>query len=194
LVSTPTEKVAAAEGSTIWVLSMQSWGAQVDELLDAGSYTDALALLDTIDRALLDDKVRVLLYISKYIRFPSKSFHSQIQIDRIARIRALQAVSLFSQKKFDDAVNIFIELEVNPAKVIALYPEVVSGRLHVDKSEWIALFGGKKVAKKDGDPQHNDKDHETTTASSDDGAAHADAKTKDKLRGESLIFMPRTSY
>lgn len=58
LVTTPTDKtVAATEGSTIWLLPMQSWGQQVDELVGARKYTDALALLDTIDRSVLEDKV-----------------------------------------------------------------------------------------------------------------------------------------
>jgi hypothetical protein len=36
---------------------MKPWGEQVDELVDAGKYAEALALLDTIDAALLPDKV-----------------------------------------------------------------------------------------------------------------------------------------
>lgn len=58
MLSTPTEKTAAAaQGSTIWLLTMQSWGAQIDELVDAGAYEEALLLLDTIDVAVLEDKV-----------------------------------------------------------------------------------------------------------------------------------------
>jgi hypothetical protein len=36
---------------------MKLWGEQVDELVDAGKYAEALALLDTIDEVLLPDKV-----------------------------------------------------------------------------------------------------------------------------------------
>lgn len=58
LVTTPTDKtVAAAEGSTIWLFEMQSWGEQVDELVAQGHYSDALALLDTIEQTQLTDKV-----------------------------------------------------------------------------------------------------------------------------------------
>ena len=58
LVSTPTDRAAAAsEGSSIWCFRMKSWGEQVDELIDAGKYAEALALLDTIDPVLLPDKV-----------------------------------------------------------------------------------------------------------------------------------------
>jgi Vam6/Vps39-like protein vacuolar protein sorting-associated protein 39 len=47
----------ASEGSSIWCFRMKSWGEQVGELVDAGKYADALALLDTIDAVLLPDKV-----------------------------------------------------------------------------------------------------------------------------------------
>jgi len=33
---------------------------------------------------------------------------------------------------------------MNPAKVVALYPPSVSGRLFVPSEEWIPLFGGPK--------------------------------------------------
>lgn len=59
VVSTPADKVAlTAEGSTIWRFQMQTWAAQVDELVQAGAYHRALTLLDSIDQSLLPDKVR----------------------------------------------------------------------------------------------------------------------------------------
>lgn len=59
LITTPVEKAAAAtEGSTLWMLCMQPWGKQIDELVDSGSYTEALALLDNVDKTMLPDKVR----------------------------------------------------------------------------------------------------------------------------------------
>ena len=36
---------------------MKSWGEQIDELLVAGSYLNALSLLDTLDPAVVPDKV-----------------------------------------------------------------------------------------------------------------------------------------
>ncbi|KAJ7284535.1 hypothetical protein C8J57DRAFT_1669706 [Mycena rebaudengoi] len=57
LVTTPTDKaVATAEGSTIWEFRMKPWAAQIDELVVAGQYSDALTLLDTIDVSALADK------------------------------------------------------------------------------------------------------------------------------------------
>jgi Vam6/Vps39-like protein vacuolar protein sorting-associated protein 39 len=59
-VSTPTDKVAlTTEGSTIWLFRMQTWAAQVDELVQAGAYESALSLLNSIDDSFLPDKAGV---------------------------------------------------------------------------------------------------------------------------------------
>ncbi|KAJ6577458.1 hypothetical protein B0H19DRAFT_1120042 [Mycena capillaripes] len=119
-VTTPTDRAAAAaEGSTIWQFKMKSWDAQIDELVVAGQYADALTLLDTIDTIALPDKEQ-----------------------RSTRIRGLNAVSQFRASQFDTAIDTLIALDVNPAKVVALYPEAVAGRLSVPQDSWIPLFGG----------------------------------------------------
>ena len=38
---------------------MKSWGDQLDELVIAGSYLNALSLLDTLDVAVISDKVEM---------------------------------------------------------------------------------------------------------------------------------------
>ena len=65
-----------------------------------------------------------------------------IQDQRRTRIRALNAVAQFRAAKFDAAIDTFIELDFNPAKVVALYPESVAGRLSVPREGWIPLYGG----------------------------------------------------
>ncbi|KAJ7180691.1 vacuolar sorting protein 39 domain 2-domain-containing protein [Mycena filopes] len=120
LVTTPTDRAAATtEGSTIWQLKMKSWDTQIDELVKAGQYADALTLLDTIDLIALADKEQ-----------------------RVTQIRGLNAVSQFRASQFDTAIDTLIALDVNPAKVVALYPEAVAGRLSVPQDAWIPLFGG----------------------------------------------------
>lgn len=120
LVTTPTDKAAAAtEGRTIWQFDMKPWAEQIDELVQSGQYADALALLGTLQEAVLPDKVT-----------------------RRTLIRALNAVSEFRASKFDSAIDTFLELHLNPAKVIALYPESVAGRLSVPQDGWITLLGG----------------------------------------------------
>jgi hypothetical protein len=56
----------------------------------------------------------------------------------------LYAVSLFKNGKYDDAIDIFIELDTNPSKVVSLYPESIAGRLSTLEKDWIGLFGGPK--------------------------------------------------
>ncbi|KAJ4480006.1 hypothetical protein J3R30DRAFT_3467312 [Lentinula aciculospora] len=119
LVTTPTDRAAAtSEGSSIWQFDMKPWSEQIDELVVAGKYSDALELLETTD--LLDKG------------------------DRRVQIRALNAISEFQAGHFDNAIDTFTELNVNPAKVVALYPESISGRLSISPEKWIELYGGPK--------------------------------------------------
>ncbi|KAG6840674.1 hypothetical protein C0991_005179 [Blastosporella zonata] len=138
LVTTPTDRTAAtAEGNTIWQFKMKSWVEQLDELVNGGQYADALALLNTLDEAVLPDKET-----------------------RRTRIRALNAVADYREAKFDVAIDTFIELDFNPAKVVALYPEQVAGRLSVPREEWIPLYGG---------PEPITGDASSTTSNSHEG-------------------------
>ncbi|KIM35275.1 hypothetical protein M413DRAFT_449849 [Hebeloma cylindrosporum] len=138
VMTTPIDKVAAAnEGSSIWQFSIRPWSEQIDELVLAGQYSDALALLDAVEESQLSDKEQ-----------------------RRIRIRALNAVSQFRASKFDAAIDTFIELDFNPAKVVALYPEAVSGRLFVPQEKWIPLYGGPVPV--DADQTSSESSHERT--------------------------------
>ena len=53
-------------------------------------------------------------------------------------------MALFAQGEYDAAINVFINLDINPAKVVALYPKEIAGRLAVPESGWIELHGGSK--------------------------------------------------
>ncbi|KAM5530078.1 hypothetical protein V8D89_016261 [Ganoderma adspersum] len=122
VISTPIDRTAAVNnGSAIWCFRMKPWTQQIDELVDAGAYAHALSLLESLDSALITDK---------------EGRHKQI--------RALQAVDHFRQTKYDQAIDAFLDLDINPAKVVALYPESVAGRLSVPQDEWIPLYGGPK--------------------------------------------------
>ena len=58
MIRTPIDRTAAtAQGSAIWRVYMKAWGDQIDELIVAGSYLGALSLLDTLDVAVVPDKV-----------------------------------------------------------------------------------------------------------------------------------------
>jgi hypothetical protein len=61
---------------------------------------------------------------------------------RINLTKALEAVSKFRAGEFDSALDSFVKLNINPAKVISLYPESISGRLSVPRDQWTQMFGG----------------------------------------------------
>lgn len=75
-------------------------------------------------------------------------------------------MSQFRSQRYDDAIDTFLELDFNPAKVVALYPESVAGRLAVLQDRWISLYGGPK-------PPGNE-------SSSPEGSASAPEGDKDK--------------
>ena len=138
LVSTPTDRTtAASEGSTIWCIRMKPWGEQTDELIDAGKYAEALALLDVIDVALLPDKVH-----THQIAHDSLLMLASLKDKRTSLTKALDAVSKFRAGEFDRALDLFVKLNINPAKVVSLYPESISARLSVPPDQWIQMFGG----------------------------------------------------
>ncbi|KAJ6468361.1 hypothetical protein C8R45DRAFT_1018454 [Mycena sanguinolenta] len=154
-VTTPTDRAAAtAEGSTIWQFKMKPWDTQIDELVAAGQYSDALALLDTIDVVALPDKER-----------------------RSTQIRGLNAISRFRASDFDTAIDTLIALDINPAKVVALYPEAVAGRLSVPQDSWIPLFGGPAGV----EPESNSSTPSLNESPKDSDAAHHVADVLENL-------------
>ena len=116
---------------------MKPWGEQVDELIDAGKYAEALALLDIIDVALLPDKVRT--HQTAHDTLLMLAF---LKDKRTSLTKALDAISQFRAGEFDTALDLFVKLNINPAKVISLYPDSISGRLSVPRDQWIQMFGG----------------------------------------------------
>ncbi|GLB44890.1 putative rab guanyl-nucleotide exchange factor [Lyophyllum shimeji] len=172
LVTTPTDRTAATtEGSTVWQVSMRPWAEQIDELVRDGQYADALALLDIIDKAVLPDKDT-----------------------RRTRIRALNAVSDYRDGKFDEAIDTFLELDFNPAKVVALYPEQVAGRLAVPREGWIALYGGPAPVLRDsmsaasvsdeaGEQKDRDRESDTKSVVTEVSDTIVSPPTAESLRG-----------
>ena len=73
---------------------------------------------------------------------PPQALTDAPQPQRFALIRSLYAVSLFKDGKYDEAIDIFIELDTNPAHVVSLYPDSIAGRLSTPEKDWIVLFGG----------------------------------------------------
>ena len=82
-----------------------------------------------------------------------------MQEQRRKVVRALHAVSEFKAERFDRAMDTFIELDINPAKILALYPPNIAGRLSVPQDEWVPLFGGPASAKPENKSPSVDEKH-----------------------------------
>ena len=66
---------------------------------------------------------------------------SLLQPARKAYVEALWALDLFRAHKYDEALEHFLELDINPARVIALYPSRIAGPLAQAPETWASLFG-----------------------------------------------------
>ncbi|KAL1915253.1 uncharacterized protein VTP21DRAFT_7529 [Calcarisporiella thermophila] len=87
-------------------LTPYSFAHQVDQLVEKCEFEEALSLLEQIEPVLFDDKEQ-----------------------KMREIQSRYAHYLFLQKRFDEAILIFQELETDPSEVIALYPETIAGSL-----------------------------------------------------------------
>ncbi|PWY99444.1 hypothetical protein BCV70DRAFT_118819 [Testicularia cyperi] len=158
VVVSPSDRTTLEkEGSVVWRLEMQGWSRQIDELVEKGEFEEALGLLDSVDNVILEDKD-----------------------ERRAHVQSLYALTLFADGKFDDAIEMFMELDTNPAKVIALYPNSVAGDLTRSKSEWFPIFGGKTPARMLGASSvegRGDHDADASQLSSSPTPSHATAQS-----------------
>lgn len=112
-----------SQENKIYLLTSQSWTTQIDQLVSVGEYQEALALLQSLDNA---------------------EFAIPNSVELAKRLRMLVGLSLFlDKKKYDAAVDIFIEENVNPAKVVALFPKDIAGKLYCEREEIEEIWGGR---------------------------------------------------
>ncbi|KAF9913772.1 Vacuolar morphogenesis protein 6 [Lobosporangium transversale] len=95
-----------ASHSEVWRLIPYSFPQQIDELVQKEEYQEAISLINQIDPVLLDENV-----------------------DTLGRIKKLYAHHLFRTHQYEEALGLFLELDVPAVDVIALYPAVISGHL-----------------------------------------------------------------
>lgn len=79
--------------------------------------------------------------LSSCARLTSRPVHPQPSLSR--RLATLHSLHLFRTHRYDLAVDAWIALDLTPAKVIALYPEAVSGKLSLESDAHEGLFGGR---------------------------------------------------
>lgn len=101
---------------------MLNWPAQIDQMTSNGSYTEALSLLESVEDLFLPDK-------------PAQR----------KKLQGLVGVQQFFKGKYDEAIDAFISLDVNPAKVVSLYEKEVSGKLYREADRREEVFGGRSA-------------------------------------------------
>ncbi|KAF2141267.1 uncharacterized protein K452DRAFT_251053 [Aplosporella prunicola CBS 121167] len=90
----------------IWRMSALEYEAQIDELVAQSRFDEAISLVNMLEDTLLKDK------------------HGRIRDTQI-----LKAQSLFEQRRYRDALDLFSDARAPPEKVVALYPKSISGDL-----------------------------------------------------------------
>ncbi|KAF9698218.1 hypothetical protein EKO04_003649 [Ascochyta lentis] len=100
-----------ASDRCIWRMGAQSYETQIDQLTASGRYDEALSLLNMLEDTLLQDKE-----------------------GRVREIKTLKAEALFHDKKWHDAMDLFIDAKAPPERVIALFPRAVAGDLSHEES------------------------------------------------------------
>ena len=110
---------AAARGhdAPLYELQAASLEAQLDALTDAGEYREALALLDALDAC--PDEMAA----------------------RRPHLHTLVGVVAFAQSEYETAMDEFLQVDLNPAWALALYPASVAGPLARPRAAWLRHFG-----------------------------------------------------
>ncbi|KAI7829554.1 vacuolar sorting protein 39 domain 2-domain-containing protein [Gamsiella multidivaricata] len=95
-----------ASTNEVWRLKPNTFPQQIEELVQKEEYQEAISLINQIDPVLLDETV-----------------------DTLGRIKDLYAHHLFRTHHYEEALSLFLDLDVPAVEVIALYPAVISGHL-----------------------------------------------------------------
>ncbi|KAM0752115.1 hypothetical protein T439DRAFT_299856 [Meredithblackwellia eburnea MCA 4105] len=119
LTSTPSTPTVPGE-QTLWIATMRSWESQIEELGQKGEWEEGIRLMRRSGTGGADLPARLLQRLGK-----------------------LHALALFNEKRYDFAIDAFISFDVSPAKVVALFPEPISGKLFVEEAIKEELFGGR---------------------------------------------------
>jgi len=101
-VMTEGNVVFLAGPNFIWRLIPISLKVQVDQLVEEKEFEEATALLEVI---------------------PDLNYKEKDE--KMRNVRRLHAFHLFAKKNFDKAMNLFQELNADPAEVIGLFPDLL---------------------------------------------------------------------
>lgn len=97
-----------ASDRCIWRMGATNYDSQIDELVEKGRYDEAISVLGMLEDALLRNKE-----------------------ERLREIKIQKAQMLFDQRKYRDAIDIFLadDVQAPPERVIRLYPRIIAGDL-----------------------------------------------------------------
>lgn len=124
----------------IWRMGATDYDSQIDELVEKEKYDEAISILNMLEDALLKNKE-----------------------ERLREIKILKAQALFDQRKYQDAVDIFMAKDVQapPERVIKLFPKIIAGDLSIIDENTTELDSDSDEAK---EPQNGDKPENGETA------------------------------
>ncbi len=94
----------------IWRMGSTDYDSQIDELVEKERYDEAISVLNMLEAALLRNKE-----------------------ERLREIKIQKAQLLFDQRKYQEAIDIFMAKDVQapPERVIKLFPRVIAGDLTI---------------------------------------------------------------
>ncbi|KAJ4267368.1 Vacuolar morphogenesis protein 6 [Fusarium torreyae] len=92
----------------VWKMDATDYDSQVQELVDGGSFDEAISILEMLEDALLKNKVQTL-----------------------REVKMLKAEGLFKKKKYRQAMDLFNEDTVHapPERVLRMFPPSIAGEL-----------------------------------------------------------------
>ncbi|TYJ56256.1 hypothetical protein B9479_003101 [Cryptococcus floricola] len=153
VTTTPTDKSLLAQGSSVYVLSSPPGDVLVDGLVRKGRVGDAIAFLEstsTLPR----------LTSPATTAPPTPSSTTSPKPYTLQTLQILQSLQLFAQGQYQTALESFARHNVNPAKVLALYPKgSIAGKLGVVREGWMDLFGGEGGRLEEGAHGEDKGDH-----------------------------------
>ncbi|GAA5871131.1 hypothetical protein JCM1840_007600 [Sporobolomyces johnsonii] len=107
---------------TLWIGTLKSWQSQIEELGQQGAWEQGIELLRR----------------SGMIRG-----RDSLPRPMLRRLAILHSLHLFKTHRYPLAIDAFISLNISPARVIALYPVAISGKLFLEPSAHEEIFDGR---------------------------------------------------
>ncbi|GAA5922564.1 hypothetical protein JCM1841_006202 [Sporobolomyces salmonicolor] len=107
---------------TLWIGTMKSWQSQIEELGQQGAWEEGIELL----------RRSGMLWGRDSLPRPM-----------LRRLAIIHSLHLFKSCRYPLAIDAFISLNISPARVVALYPVPISGKLFLEPSAHEEIFDGR---------------------------------------------------